>query len=107
MKTLIMNYNEFNAGWILIIGNNNNLSLCKKFFSEFYRSTISLHIKLEILAKIPTSNEDIQLIIETLEANYDSKLYANRDYEWARFVSNLPIKESVYVSMKESLKMSA
>jgi hypothetical protein len=101
-----MNYAEFNARWIFLIRRNTH-SLSSSFFSEFYRSTLPLFEKLELLKTMPLTEEKIKSIIEILKSDYNSSLYSTRDNEWARFVSNLPIKESIYVSMKETLKMSA
>jgi hypothetical protein len=102
-----MHFPEFQARWIYLL-RRNSYSLSSRFFSEFYRSTLPLIDKLNLLKTMPLNEQEILDMIDILKSYSDSKLYDNRDNEWARFVSNLPInKESIYVSMKETLKMSA
>lgn len=107
MKTPIMNYPEFNARVLCILKNNGNFPLCKSFFSWLVRSTLSLDLKLKMLKKIPTTNEELELLIEILQLHYNSELYESRDYEWACLIGNTKPSESVQITLNKPFKMIA
>lgn len=107
MNTPIMSYAEFNARMICIIKNNGNIPLCKSFFSWLVRSTLSLDLKLKMLKKIPTTNEELELLIAILKSHYNSKLYECRDFEWACFIGNTKPVESIQKTLNKPFKMIA
>jgi hypothetical protein len=57
--------------------------------------------KLELLETMPNTIQEIELVIEMLNANYDSKLCSYRNNQWARFISNLPLTDKQEVFKEE------
>ena len=107
MNTPIMSYAEFNARMICIIKNNGNIPLCRRFFSWLVRSTLSLDIKLKMLKKIPTTNEELELLVEILQSHYNSKLYESRDFEWACLIENTKPNKSIHMTLHKPFQMIA
>lgn len=107
MNTPIMNYPEFNARVLCILKNNGNILLCKSFFSWLVRSTLSLDLKLKMLLTIPSTDRELELLIEILQSHYNSKLYESRDFEWECLIENTKPSESIHITLHKPFKMIA
>lgn len=91
MKTQIT-YPEFHAR-VCFIMRKIGYKLSSQFFTLFFNSTLPLLEKMELLKTMPSTEEEILLVIEILASDNHIKKFEQRDREWSAFLNNESIEE--------------